>query len=154
MKIQHTPYHWVLVALTLAALLFVLREAHGQSTGASAMFEGRPAMAGAQGGMGAQAGMPQGGIGVQGTAAAERGLRIGAPSGLDEMRQAKRDGQDMVSSADKDMTVRKEVSPARDTSVAKEQRSAAKKVRKAAKRTLDQARYGSSPFGTTASAKP
>jgi hypothetical protein len=63
-----------MVALVLAALLLTLSEAHGQSTGAAAVFEGRPAIAGAQGGLGAQAGVPQGGIGVQGSEVAERSM--------------------------------------------------------------------------------
>ena len=71
----HHPTHWIAVALVLALALLALEEAGGQSTGAAAMFEGRPAMAGAQAGLGAQAGPPQGGIGVQGTQAAELNLR-------------------------------------------------------------------------------
>lgn len=85
MKIHHRPSHWLLVALVLAALLLTLTEVHGQSTGAGALFEGRPALAGAQAGLGAQAGPPQGGIGVQGSEAAQRQLRLRRPSGLDEM---------------------------------------------------------------------
>lgn len=85
MKIHHRPSHWLLVALVLAALLLTLTEVHGQSTGAAAVFEGRPALAGAQAGLGAQAGPPQGGIGVQGSEAAQRQLRLRRPSGLDEM---------------------------------------------------------------------
>jgi hypothetical protein len=65
----HTPFHWIIVALVAAAFLLALSDAHGQqgpgSTGAGAVFEGRPAMAGAQAGQGALAGPPQGGIGVQ-----------------------------------------------------------------------------------------
>ncbi|MES3001731.1 MAG: hypothetical protein V4787_13645 [Pseudomonadota bacterium] len=160
MKIHHTLPHWVLVILILAALLFVLRDAHGQS-GSAAVFEGRPAMAGANGGQGAQAGMPQGGIGVQGSDTAQRSLRLGKPTGLDEMRQAKRDGLDMVEAADKDTSLRKdvapskdlkpsrEVAPPKDTSVAKEQRSA-RKVAKSAKRTLRQAHHGTPEIGATA----
>src|SRR5688572_20807945 len=68
MKIQHSPHHWVAVALVLAILLLTLSEAHGQSTGAAAAFEGRPAMAGAQAGQGAMAGPPQGGIAVESSA--------------------------------------------------------------------------------------
>jgi hypothetical protein len=148
MKIQHTPTHWILVALVLAALLLVLRDAHGQS-GSAAVFEGRPAMAGANGGQGAQAGMPQGGIGVQGNDTAQRSLRLGKPTGLDEMRQAKRDGLDMVDTADKDVSLRKDVAPAKDTSIAKDQRSA-RKIAKSAKRTLKQARHGTPTIDATA----
>jgi len=31
MKIHHSPSHWVMIALVLAALLLTLSEAHGQS---------------------------------------------------------------------------------------------------------------------------
>ena len=158
MKIQHTPSHWIMVAAVLAALLLTLSEAHGQS-GAAAVFEGRPAMAGAQGGMGAQSGMPQGGLGVQGNEAAERSLRLSKPSELDQMRQARRDGQDAVAAANTDMTLRddatrKDVAPARDHSIAKDQRSTAKKAKRAAKRTIERAKHGNSPVDTTAAATP
>ncbi len=63
----HKPYHWILVAAVLAAALFAVNHAWGGSTGAAAVFEGRPAMAGAQAGQGPLAGPPQGGISPQGT---------------------------------------------------------------------------------------
>ncbi len=125
MKIQHTPYHWVLVALALLALLLTFGDAHGQSA-ASAVFEGRPAMAGAQGGQGAQAGMPQGGLGVQGNDVAPLGKDV-AP-------------------------LRKDVTPARDRGVAKDQRSVTKKVSRAMKRTITRARHGTSEVDAHASA--
>lgn len=79
--IPHRPYHWVLVALVIVAALFTLREVHGQtSTGARSQFEGMPAMAGAQAGLGAQAGPPQGGLGVEGNDAA--GLQLRRPRGI------------------------------------------------------------------------
>lgn len=71
---KHHPTHWIGVA-AVAALALLAFEATGQTTGASAMFEGRPALAGAQGGQGAQAGPAQGGIGLQGTEGAELRLR-------------------------------------------------------------------------------
>ena len=149
MKIQHTPYHWVLVALALVALLLTLGEAHGQS--GSAAFEGRPAMAGAQGGLGAQAGVAQGGIGVQGNAVAERTLRLGKPTGLDDIRQARRDeAPDVIAASNTDMTLRKDVAPARDKSLAKDQRSATKKATRAAKRTISRARHGVAEVDTSA----
>lgn len=86
--IQHHPTHWAAVAL-VAALALLAFEVAGQgsaaqSTTASGMFQGRPAMAGAQGGLGAQAGLPQGGLGVQGSQAAELNLR--RPRIVDEPR--------------------------------------------------------------------
>jgi hypothetical protein len=71
---RHHPSHWVGVAL-VAALALLAFEAAGQTTSSSAVFEGRPALAGAQGGLGAQAGPPQGGIGLQGSEGAGLNLR-------------------------------------------------------------------------------
>lgn len=70
----HHPTHWIAVA-AISALALLAFEAAGQTTSSSAVFEGRPSLAGAQGGLGAQAGMPQGGIGVQGSEAAQMNLR-------------------------------------------------------------------------------
>jgi hypothetical protein len=70
----HHRSHWIAVAV-VASLALIAFEAAGQSTDASAMFEGRPALAGAQAGQGAQAGPPQGGIGLQGTEGAQMNLR-------------------------------------------------------------------------------
>ena len=81
---HHSPFHWVVVALVAILALFTFGHARGQG-GSSAVFEGRPALGGAQGGMGAQSGMPQGGIGVQGNEAAQRQLNLRKPSGLDAL---------------------------------------------------------------------
>jgi hypothetical protein len=129
-----------------------LREAHGQSTGAQAAFDGRPAMAGAQGGLGAQAGPPQGGIGVQGSEAAERGLHLRKPAGLEDRPQVTSELDDLRN-AHKDAAVpRKDVAvkPGRDRSVAQDQRAIAPKVKRAARRTITRARHGVSPIDSTA----
>ena len=85
--IRHHPTHWIAVAL-VAALALIAFEVAGQlSTGAAAMFEGRPAMAGAQAGLGAQAGPPQGGLGVQGSEAAQRNLK--PPRIIEEIREVR-----------------------------------------------------------------
>lgn len=152
MKIHHSPYHWISVAVILAALLFTLSEAHGQSTGSAALFEGRPAMAGAQGGLGAQSGMPQGGIGVQGTDAAQRSI---APRRADlpatgNMPQGARDTAGIdVGTAKAEVASRQDVKPVRDPSIAKDQRSASKKAKKAARRSIDRSRHGVSPIDTS-----
>jgi hypothetical protein len=159
MKIHHPPYHWITVALVLAALLFALSEAHGQSTGSSALFEGRPAMAGAQGGLGAQAGPPQGGIGVQGSDAAQRTIAPRRQPTAPDVLQAKRDqaaGVDVATAKDEAAAAHPDVQPpadrrgvkppARDQGIAKDQRSAAKKVKKAAKRTFSRSRNGINPI--------
>ncbi|HWI77604.1 MAG TPA: hypothetical protein VNS31_00295, partial [Ramlibacter sp.] len=78
----HHPYHWIGVAV-VAGLALLAFEAWGQqslnevniSTNAAAVFQGRPAMAGAQAGLGAMAGPPQGGIGLQGSDGAGMSLR-------------------------------------------------------------------------------
>lgn len=131
MKIRHRPHHWIAVAIALALLLLTLNEAHGQSTGAAAMFEGRPALAGAQGGLGAQAGPPQGGIGLQGN-----------DTGTNAMGAARE--APAVPAAG-------EVKPSRDQSLAKDQRSSTKKAKRAVKRTISRSRHGVSEFDSTRS---
>lgn len=71
--IVHHRSHWIAVATALALGLLVF-EAAGQDTSAAGMFQGRPALAGAQAGQGAQAGLPQGGIGLQGSEGAQMNL--------------------------------------------------------------------------------
>ena len=77
---SHHPSHWIGVALVLLLALMAF-EAYGQppnhelSANAQAVFQGRPLMSGAQAGLGALAGPPQGGIGLQGSDGAGRSLR-------------------------------------------------------------------------------
>jgi hypothetical protein len=78
----HHPTHWVGVAVVAAMALLAFEAAGQQATNnmspnASAVFQGRPAMSGAQAGLGAMAGPPQGGIGLQGSDGA--GLNLRAP---------------------------------------------------------------------------
>jgi hypothetical protein len=152
MKLHHTPYHWIVVALVVAAFLLTLSDAHGQSTGAAAVFEGRPSMAGAQAGQGAQAGPPQGGIGVQGTESAQRSVRLRKPSGLEDMPQGKSDDGLNAAAPANDVASRNEVVPGRDHSLAKDQRSAVKKTKRAAKRTVTRARHGVSEIDSSTAA--
>jgi hypothetical protein len=151
MKIRHTRYYWILVVLALVAFLLTLSNAHGQSTGAAAVFEGRPALAGAQAGQGAQAGPPQGGIGVQASETSAPGVRLRKPSGLEDMPQGQRDDSlDVAAAADKNVGARKEVKPVRDSSLAKDERSSVKKSKRAAKRTVSRARHGVSEIDSNA----
>lgn len=139
MRIRHTRYHWIAVALILIALMLVLNEAHGQSTGAAAVFEGRPAMAGAQAGLGAQAGPPQGGIGVQG-------------SDLSPPRDSMKPQRTEEVSPPRDSTKprsAKEVATPSDSSLASDERSAVKKSKRAAKRTIKRSRTGVGEIDTT-----
>ena len=165
MKIQHRPHHWIAVALALAVFLLTLSEVHGQSTGSTAVFEGRPAMAGAQGGLGAQAGPPQGGIGVQGTDAAQRSVDPRRPGVLDDVRRGEpaAAGTDVAaaSSANTAGSALNErpqrgdnVKPAPDKSIAKDQRSATKKAKRAAKRTITRSRHGVSEIDSGSAASP
>ena len=89
MRTPHHRTHWIAVALALGLGLVAL-EAVAQQTvnelqlspNASAVYQGRPAMAGAQAGLGALAGPPQGGIGLQGSEGA--GLNLRAPRVIEE----------------------------------------------------------------------
>lgn len=117
MKIHHRRSHWVAVALVLAALLLALDEAHGQGAGAAAVFEGRPAMAGAQAGLGAQAGPPQGGVGVQGAEAAQRSLRVRRPGGPGQLPPVPGQADDEVLAARAEARApadRRELAPSAD----------------------------------------
>jgi hypothetical protein len=86
---RHHPTHWLAIAAALS-LALVAMEASGQqstnnlhtSPNASAVFQGRPLMAGAQAGLGAQAGPAQGGIGLQGSDGA--GLNLRRPRIIEE----------------------------------------------------------------------
>lgn len=108
---HHSSRHWLVVAVVAIVALFTFGHARGQGPGASAAFEGRPALAGAQGGLGAQAGMPLGGVGVQGN---ETALRKKS-----------------------DVAV-----PPKKNEVATDLRSPSRKVKKAAKRSLERSRTG------------
>lgn len=145
MRMHHPPSHWILLALVLLALLLTLSEAYGQPAGSAAVFEGRPAMAGAQAGIGAQAGPPQGGIGVQGPQAAERSVHLRRPA-----RQAGTgpapDAAD-VAAAPRDRTA-----TPREPGLAREDRSAARKAKRAAKRTMRHARSGTTEIDSSAPA--
>ena len=48
---HHPPYHWLVVAAVAVIALFTFGHARGQGASASAAFEGRPSLAGAQGGL-------------------------------------------------------------------------------------------------------
>ena len=136
---RHHRLHWAGVAAVAAAALLTLSTAWGQSTGSAAVFEGRPAMAGAQAGQGAMAGPPQGGIGPQGSDGTG-GVNLRPPSGL----AAPQAGAPAVP-RDPGVTPTRpagEVTPQRDRdpgSVDKQNR-AASKAKRAAKRTVRRAR--------------
>ncbi|MDB5947202.1 MAG: hypothetical protein JWQ33_2228 [Ramlibacter sp.] len=138
MRFNHrSPLHWFAVALVLAVGLFTFNHARGQSTGAAAAFEGRPSMAGAQGGLGAQAGMPQGGLGVQGNEAAQRQLNLRKPSGLDGAPALPGTTPAQSVGARSDVTL-----VPRGDDLKRDSRTPPQKVKKAVKRTLQRSRTG------------
>jgi hypothetical protein len=156
MRLHHSPSHWILVILVLLALLLILDEAHGQTPvpaspsptqamGAAAMFQGRPAMAGAQAGLGAEAGPPQGGIGVQGPQDAERPLHLRPPSAVAQAVTAP------LPLAVASAPSRRQIVPPRDSGYASEHHSVPRKVKRAAKRTIRRAHTGTSPIDSSAS---
>lgn len=151
MKMHHSPGHWIAVALVLAFTLLTLSNLYGQRTDAAATFQGRPAMAGAQGGVGAGAGPPQGGLGPQGSEAAEKVIRqspqsttktvvdVEPPPNFAGPRDDVRKPEDAAK--DKSVTPKK-----KESGVAKDETSATKKGKRAAKGTADRSRYGVSPI--------
>jgi hypothetical protein len=143
---QHTPSHWIAVVLVLVALLLALNEAHGQSAGGAAAFEGRPALAGAQGGLGSQAGPPQGGIGVQGSEDAQRSVHLRRPANVTNMPQGTPDTKGDLAAA------RNAVRNPKDTSIARDEQSALKKAKRAAKRTVRRASAGVGEIDSKAAA--
>lgn len=151
MRMQHTPSHWILVALVLLALLLVLDEAHGQSAGGAAAFEGRPAIAGAQSGIGSQAGPPQGGIGVQGSEDAQRAVHLRRPDNTANMPQGTPDTKGDLATARNAVRKDRHAVP-RDTSIARDEHSAVKKATRAAKRTVRRSRTGVGEIDSEAAA--
>jgi hypothetical protein len=155
MRMPHTTWHWFTVAAILLLALFTLGEAHGQSTGPNAAFEGRPAMAGPQSGLGPQAGPPQGGISPQSRDDPGGGLVLQKPSGLDGAAPAvprdpgigrpgnsdlsRPSGGELAPQRDRDSgIVRRE----RDSGGVTEQGRPASKAKRAGKRTVERARHG------------
>lgn len=149
----HRPSHGIAVGLALAASLLTLSPVHAQSTNAAAVFEGRPAMAGAQGGLGAQSGQAQGGVGVQGTDASQRSIQLRRSSTLgDSMTLGTPPphsaATDVVAANNVDMTLKS------DPGLAKDSRGTAKKSKRAVKRTAERAKHGVSSPDTTLMGAP
>jgi hypothetical protein len=154
MRIPHTPWHWITVAAVLAIAMFTLGDAHGQSTGSNATFEGRPSMPGPQSGLGAQSGPPQGGISPQTMDDPRGGVVLQKPSGLDRAVPVKpadpgvlpRDpgvarpsNGELAPQRDRDSgVVRKD----RDSGGVADQGRVGNKAKRATKRTIERARRG------------
>jgi hypothetical protein len=131
MNSYHSPHHWIPVAIVLAIALLTLTEALGQRTDSSAVFQGRPAMAGANGGTGAMAGPPQGGIGVQGPNESQIAVRRPAATASDAV------AENRAVRNDKDIVPRD-----RDKGVAKDRRSVAQRAKDAVRRIVQRSRHG------------
>jgi hypothetical protein len=89
----HHPTHWIAVAI-VAGLALIAFEASGDqpSMGSDAVFQGRPALAGAQGGLGAQAGLPQGGLAIE----SRDDMKLRPPRIILEQREVNRMGQGRI----------------------------------------------------------
>ncbi|MET0310542.1 MAG: hypothetical protein ABW051_00680, partial [Burkholderiaceae bacterium] len=137
------------VGMVAAVLTFAFSAVHGQAPGggaaAAAAGAGRPAMAGAQGGLGVQAGVPQGGIGVQGNDAAERAVRLSMPLATGRAVEpgevpspANQARAEVAAAAEQE---RVNPTPKRDGN-AVQKRSTTDKATRATKRSIERARTG------------
>lgn len=145
---QNTLSNWIAAAAVLPVTLFMVGHVHGQGTGSEAVFQGRPAMAGAQAGTGAMAGPPQGGVAPQSVDQPGGGVQLRKPSGLD------RPARDEVVPRDPGVgtpgNAAGELKPKRDRDpgeVVKRDRDAtgdstAKKAKRGVKRSYERARHG------------
>src|SRR3569832_551049 len=142
----HSPHHWIPVAIVLTIALLTLSNAFGQRSDSSAVFEGRPAMAGANPGTGAMAGPPQGGIGVQGQDQSQNTLnkRPTQPSSVappppETVASANTDALDANKAVRKDTDI---VPRDRDSGVTKHRRSVAQRAKDAVRRLVQRSRHG------------
>lgn len=171
MHSQRTLSQWIAAGAVVPVVLFTFGHVHGQSqpqgnTGAEAVFQGRPAMSGAQGGTGAMAGPPQGGVAPQSPAQPGGGLVLQAPAAIrDRDQSVPRQADQSVprqgeQSVPRDPGVdtpnnKGDVAPRRDRDsgdVIKRDRentgsteSTGKKVKKSAKRTYERSKHGGVP---------
>ena len=146
----HAHHHGAVVALVGLALLLALSDAHGQSPAAAAA-QARPALAGAQGGLGAQPGLAQGGLAAQGSGGAQLEIPLRRPGKTTEppvvlatpevMAQAP---APRASASDMASPRKSEVKPPESTS---------RKAARGAKRSLERARHGTSGIDAQGSAR-
>lgn len=136
--------HWLGVAVVAAALALSASEVRGQGGGgAAAAAAGRPAMSGAQGGLGAQPGLQQGGLGMQGTAPAQVEIPLRRHGTQQVESPLIAASGSMGPQADAQQRNPSDVSPLpKKTDEIKPQRSTTRKALRATKRSLDRARTG------------
>lgn len=153
-RMQPTAWFWVVLAAVLAVALFTVGNAYGQGAGTSAVFEGRPAMGGAQGGTGPMAGPPQGGLGPQSPQDPGAGLAVSRDGpamqrGPDIPRDAgpiPRDpgmdravpGGELRPQRDRDDVIKRD----RDQHGLQDQGKSTGKAKRAGKRSVERARRG------------
>lgn len=146
---QKTLSQWIAAATVLPVTVCMFGHVYGQGTGSEQVFQGRPAMAGAQAGTGAMAGPPQGGVGPQSVDQAGGGLVLRAPgqngSGTDA--PVPRDPGVGAPGNTGDLKPRRDRDPGTD--VIKRERDATgtgdsttKKAKRGAKRSLERAKRG------------
>ena len=145
---QKTLSNWIAAATVLPVALCMVGHVHGQGTGSEAVFQGRPAMAGAQGGTGAMAGPPQGGVAPQSVDQPGGGVPLRAPGGPSSTDQAvPRDpgvtpapgGGDLKPKRDRDAT---DGVVKRERDATGSENSTARKAKRATKRSYERARRG------------
>jgi hypothetical protein len=153
-RMQPTAWFWIVAAAVVAVALFTVGQAYGQSAGAAAAFEGRPAMAGAQAGTGPMAGPPQGGLGPQSTEdpgagigarrdsgvtgpAIPRDPGLGRGPGEGELRPQRDRGGDVAPRREGDVIKRD-----RDDHGLQQQGESAGKAKRAGKRSIERSRRG------------
>jgi hypothetical protein len=146
---QNTLSQWIAAAAVLPVTLCMIGHVYGQtgSTGSEAVFQGRPAMAGAQGGTGAMAGPPQGGVGPQSVDQAGGGLVLRPPGQNGTDAPVPRDpGVGTPGNSGSDVTPKRD----RDSDGAVQKRgressgteSTTKKATRGAKRSYERSKHG------------
>ena len=152
-RMQPTAWFWVVAAAVVAVALFTVSNVYGQGAGSSAVFEGRPAMAGAQGGLGPMAGPPQGGLGAQspqdpGSGVGARGDALGTQPNIPRdpgpiprdpgVDRAAPGGGEVRPQRDRDGVIKRD----RDEHGLQQQGKGASKAKRAGKRSVERARRG------------
>lgn len=134
-----SPRHVAITALAGLALVLALSDAQGQSPAAAAA-EARPAMAGAQGGLGAQPGLAQGGLAVQGAGSAQVEIPLRRPGKTAEPPMV-RATPDVLAQAPGPRASAPDLGLPRKSEVRPTHNTGAQAAR-GAKRSLERARHG------------
>ena len=127
---------WLTLGFATALVASQVADAWGQSPAATAA-QARPALSGAQGGVGAQAGLPQGGLAVQ-----DRPAQIQMP-----LRRPGAGGTAVAAApaAGAGLQTRPDSLPARQEAEVKPLRSDRRKAQRALQRSAERARRGVAP---------